>query len=126
MDLIIDRSKWLRGEGSQRSKLLREEDGKMCCLGFYALACGLTPEQIKGVSSPDQPEIKEAFADKASFLFLYNSGAPLERSNTCAILMGDNDAYVSDMAMESEEERERLITLNFANNGVTVKFIDGI
>lgn len=48
LDVTVSRSKWLRGEGSQRSFLLREEDGKMCCMGFAAIAAGLKPEDIKG------------------------------------------------------------------------------
>lgn len=53
MDLIIDRAKWLRGTAAVRgSYLLRKEDGKMCCLGFLALACGYTKEEIRGKSSP--------------------------------------------------------------------------
>ena len=46
MKLVIDRATWLRGEGHEQSYLLRECDGKMCCLGFFALACGLHPERI--------------------------------------------------------------------------------
>ena len=39
--LKIDRRTWLRGEGASQSFLLREADGKMCCLGFACLAAGL-------------------------------------------------------------------------------------
>lgn len=35
--LIIDRSRWLRGEGCDASYLLRPADNKMCCLGFDML-----------------------------------------------------------------------------------------
>ena len=50
MKLTIDRSKWLRGEAN--SCLLRPSDGKMCCLGFYALSVGLSPEKITDISTP--------------------------------------------------------------------------
>lgn len=33
--MIIDRSIWLRGEGSYVSFLLRRSDNKMCCVGIH-------------------------------------------------------------------------------------------
>jgi hypothetical protein len=50
MKLTIDRKKWLRGTGD--SFLLSPRDGKMCCLGFYALACGLTENDIRDQLTP--------------------------------------------------------------------------
>lgn len=50
--LTIDRSKWLRGEGANDSYLLRERDGKMCCLGFWCLMHGLTAEDISNHETP--------------------------------------------------------------------------
>ena len=50
--LIIDRSKWLRGEGPSRSYLLRAEDGKMCCLGFECLLRGQKEDDILLVKMP--------------------------------------------------------------------------
>lgn len=44
--VVIDRSKWLRGEGGKNSFLRRESDGKQCCLGFAAIAMGATLEEI--------------------------------------------------------------------------------
>lgn len=55
--LTIQRSKWLRGEGSKVSRMLRPSDGRMCCLGQEALAFGVpesclldqfTPRQVMG------------------------------------------------------------------------------
>lgn len=57
----IDRSRWLRGEGSDDSFLLRPRDGRMCCLGFCALAMGLNEDDIRNVYEPEDvgrwPEI---------------------------------------------------------------------
>lgn len=50
--VTVERSRWLRGEGSTASALLREKDGKMCCLGFVCLALGRTEDQIRDKSSP--------------------------------------------------------------------------
>lgn len=50
----IDRKTWLHGEGSDPSRLLRERDDKMCCLGSVCLAAGIVRSAILGVSSPAQ------------------------------------------------------------------------
>jgi hypothetical protein len=55
IDVIVDRTKWYRGRGFSSSKLLiqnGEHTGKMCCLGFASLACGLTEDQIQDKSAP--------------------------------------------------------------------------
>ena len=46
----LDREKWRRGKGSYESKLLAG-DGRMCCMGFAALAFGATPDQIMGLDT---------------------------------------------------------------------------
>lgn len=51
MKLVIDRKKWLRGEGRD-SYLLRPSDGKQCCLGFLGLACGYKPADLHARMSP--------------------------------------------------------------------------
>lgn len=48
----IDYRRWIHGNSKFseiNSCLLREDDGKMCCLGFYALANGVRPDKILGV-----------------------------------------------------------------------------
>ncbi len=49
---VIDRTKWLRGEGNSKSALLRESDGKMCCLGQIALEAGFTEDEIRNKIEP--------------------------------------------------------------------------
>lgn len=48
---VVDRSKWLRGEGFDDSCLLTTGN-RMCCLGFYAEACGLDRKTIRNIQSP--------------------------------------------------------------------------
>jgi hypothetical protein len=128
MKLIIDRSKWLRGEGSAKSKLLRASDGKMCCLGQFGLACGFTPDDLVDIASPDDSNgLGKTWKDKgnASFLFRNDGGNSLyvNRTDVCCTLMEKNDDYASDYYTEAE--RESRIAAIFAANGVTVTFIDG-
>lgn len=49
MDLTIDRAHWLRGGKLGRSEL-RNIQGNMCCLGFYAEQAGC--EHLTGVIHP--------------------------------------------------------------------------
>ena len=56
--LVIDRQRWLRGEGVDESYLLRKHDCKMCCLGFYCLLLDLTPEEIVGKTTPAQLDVE--------------------------------------------------------------------
>src|SRR5688572_2085074 len=42
----ISLAKWLRGEGSDHSSLLRPIDGKQCCVGFYLEACGISRDLL--------------------------------------------------------------------------------
>lgn len=41
----VERKDWNRG---QEVGQLLNSSGKKCCLGFYALSCGLTEEEIQG------------------------------------------------------------------------------
>lgn len=54
--LTIERSLWVRGGGRTRylygDAALLNEKGRMCCLGFDALACGLQQEDILHVEMP--------------------------------------------------------------------------
>ena len=51
LKVVIDRKRWLRGEGTARSRLLRPEDGKMCCIGFVAKAAGVEDVEMKDKSA---------------------------------------------------------------------------
>lgn len=103
---VIDRTVWLRGEGIARSKLLRPDDGKRCCVGIYLGACGVADEALSGVPAahnavnvPDMPR-----------WLLEDVGG----------LYADNDAYGG----LTEERREELIADGFARRGITVTFIN--
>jgi hypothetical protein len=125
MELIIDRSKWLRGEGFYESYLLRPRDGKMCCLGFYSLACGLKEEQIRNVKSPrslvsGDPSGANLLNDTCGSWLIYEDNVrTVYHSLDTAELMDHNDTRG-----ESDSEREKWITKIFAKHGVTVRFVD--
>lgn len=50
----IDRRVWLRGEGPVSSYLLRKEDQKMCCVGMYLQACGVSRRMLENRHAASQ------------------------------------------------------------------------
>jgi hypothetical protein len=119
MELVIDRSKWIRGKGGAASCLLCPSDGKMCCLGFYSLACGLTEKQIKGAATPvslgmegDNP------LNNTEGSWLLREGVNSHTLEAKELMALNDDSSISDQVREDE------ITRIFATRGVTVKFVD--
>lgn len=106
MKLIIDRATWLRGTGNGA---LLDAHGMKCCLGFYGLACVLTPAQLLGNVEPgDVPSDKWPI--------------------TCVDTEG-NQSYWTERAIEindskemSDVTREHLLVEHFAKVGVDVEF----
>lgn len=121
--LTIDRSKWLRGEGAGDSYLLRERDGKMCCLGFWCLVKGLTAEQITGRTTPSQiPNVLEAAPSTKPLLESCCSGdaGHFADSDLCNALTETNDAQTL-----TEAAREAQLTEQFRDGlGVTITFVN--
>lgn len=120
MELIIDRSKWFRGNGSGKSKLLTE-DGQMCCLGFMAIQCGIPKEKVENVQAPntvaDTKDVPNTFWQ--TLLGEESKWRNIENSATCYALMS-----VNDCENITEEEREIQLTELFGDIGVTPKFIN--
>lgn len=120
MKLVIDRAKWLRGE-KDAGLLLRESDGKMCCLGFLALACGLEEDQIVEVGEPHETRSPllpkwlcsayDEHEDDGELVTKYID------SSDAVELMKINDTVGDDAP------REREIASVFAKHGVEVEFV---
>src|SRR5207245_382390 len=54
LTLVIDRARWLRGEGIDSSALLRPSDKRMCRLGFLGESCGIPRERLENETSPQR------------------------------------------------------------------------
>lgn len=122
MKLTIPRFKWLRGEGFQNSRLLRPSDDKMCCLGHFAVSCGVPVPQLSNLNTP--PQIGKTLWTKlrrgGAWLFSSGGIASLDYpSQDCTKLMRIND----DPKM-SDQARERELKKIFAQHGVEVKFVN--
>lgn len=116
--LVIDRARWLRGEGSGESYLLRESDGKMCCLGFYCLARGLTAEEIKGIKTPTDVTNPVALVPLVKECEL--CGGHVHQTEVCSSMMTVNDDQVVE-----DDRREEELTRLFGELGVgSVEFVN--
>jgi hypothetical protein len=122
MELVIDRSKWLRGEGGTQSYLMRRYDGKMCCLGFYCLACGLTERQIIDIQSPNTLMIGMNF-DRPNLLKDTHGSWLIHTHDTAISKVAADLMDLNDDQRLSEHKREQAITEIFARHDVTVTFV---
>lgn len=120
--LIIDRREWARGSVGGESALLNHI-GSKCCLGFEALACGFTKEDIAHTGTPEDiglfhdVETEYAIA-KAPHLFVssidYLSDSPFVNR---AVKINDN-------AKITEVTREKRLTALFEKEGIELEFIN--
>lgn len=125
--VYIDRSRWLRGEGPEDSRLLRSTDGKMCCLGFCLLELGKTEDEIRDVPAPletkrilqgkpedfvECPGIGTRLLTKQGTLYIYPTGV--------AGAMEVNDAADLD-----EPTREAHLSELMVQVGIELVFGDG-
>jgi hypothetical protein len=129
MKLEINRKEWRRGPQdvavavSDPTALLCK-DGTKCCLGFYALQCGLEENRIKGQGEPGElsfdlneknlPENMEKLVK-----FVDNDEYGMSQGNTQLSL----DAMdINDKRFTTEAEREQKLINLFAKYGVEVVF----
>lgn len=125
-EFTIDRKTWYRGQGGERSRLLRQ-DGQKCCLGFFGEACGLSKPRIRGQMYLMSPLMKGSKkgplpiidAPELQWLFLLIAENKLSTNNEAGEL-----ARINDSVATSEKNREDYIVKTFANHGITVHFIN--
>lgn len=133
LEFTVDRSKWYQGQGSNESKLLiikhpdKKQNGKMCCLGFASLACGIPKSRIKGKNDPfdvvsDYDGLKRRKAEDKLKFFFSTKGGITYYSNyynfTTEDIIDENDSP-DTKGLEKERNLKKL----FEKIGVKVKFI---
>lgn len=99
--LVIDRAKWGRGA-------LVRDDGKMCCLGFLGLACGLTKKEMKPHAMP--------FAIDPEPL----ARVGWDNADDCLLL--SELAAINDDTTIRRPRKERLLTEKFRTAHVALSF----
>ena len=107
MKLVIDRTQWLHGEGSQQSYLVRTEDKKMCCLGFLGLSCGYTKDELEDKQVPEQ------ICDNSKWPILFHNEDEVAEFTT-----------TNDRTNITDEEREQELIKLFRAAGIEVTFIN--
>jgi hypothetical protein len=128
MKLTIDRSEWRCGGDSynkrtnQGNTQLLGYKGMKCCLGFLALECGFSENQINNISNP---------CNLRSNL-MTGSGLRLNDKQKSYFDKLMNGAYHSDFTHEAiginddyvltDEQREKKLTKLFADNGIDLTF----
>lgn len=118
MKFTIERSKWCRGRQQEHDEisLLRTRDMKMCCLGFFGLACGLKEFEIQDRADPadtyDGHWPAWALVENDEDEKLHNS------SIIRALISINDDENISEI------KREEAIKELFASQGVEVRFVD--
>ncbi len=119
MKFVIDRNKWLRGEGAPRSFLLRSDDQKMCCLGIFLKALGATDESLCNTQTPaDMPCNRSVIPD---WMFRANTllhEHPQNAEELYRLMETNDDLNLSDY------ERELAIEQFFVSKGIDVEFVE--
>lgn len=112
----IDRKKWIRGQGpgNPNNVLLRKRDDKKCCLGFYAIACGIPTKDIRGIIDPGA--VKNNNPNIVWQSKLLDVAQLSDNSAICVELIHINDCVQPDDIKEKELEKE------FNKMGVKVRF----
>lgn len=125
MKFTIDRRTWLRGQGSMNSALLTAK-GCMCCLGFRAIASGLSRDQILGCSDPasvyEQKRVGSGIMaiDGALVVRKFNGNVDMGVcvSSSCHLIISVNDG-----PSISDSTREHSLTSLFETIGDEVEFV---
>jgi hypothetical protein len=109
MKFTIDRKVWLCGEGGMNSRLLRSADGKMCCVGIFLKACGVTDEAMVDVGC--------AMGVRAELPAEHQWLTEIDEESDIMRLYLFNDAHFV------AEPREQDIAAIFTKHGVAVEFV---
>jgi hypothetical protein len=107
-EFTIDRSRWLRGDVFDTPSQMRDRQGRMCCLGFYAESCG-----AKAMTGKACPSDLKDLPEEASWLVVKHDYRSVQ----------DVFTEANDASCESEKNREKKIKQLFAERGVKVKFV---
>jgi hypothetical protein len=114
MKFVIDRKTWFRGEGSEESKLLRE-DGRMCCIGQIAEQCSVPRDSILNVSDLH----RDRFHGNMNLFPAWFRIEGLSQSPDLSECYGINDDQDSD-----DDFREAALKKIFAHHGDELEFVN--
>lgn len=120
MKFTVKRSEWYRGKGNTDSRLLHG-NGEKCCVGFQALAHGLTEDEIR--YCPDLAHLNGTPKMKLSgpLAVMVRLNTWNENYNSC---LAGEIYEVNDDQRITDELREQKLKVLFAKVGDEVEFMD--
>jgi hypothetical protein len=123
---------WLQGENGLKTKLYRESDKKLDCFGFFALACGLTRNDIKNkesLAAVDPQRLREVELNPEFLLFdtSVENKFILKNSEAALKIMRVNDAplekeWSDGTVIMTEDQRKEMLKSAFQQVGVEINF----
>ena len=129
----VVRKDWYRGKGTDKSCLANSAN-KLCCLGFYAEACGLDRKTIRNLPSPEEA-VRATKGKHVNTIYdksvTRESGVVWETELTACYYRSDDDCNTSlcsdlmninDDQELKEEEREKQLKEKFKEIGIKVIF----
>lgn len=127
IEVVIDRKKWGRGVGDETSRLYNPYTRKMCCLGFVCKTAGIPVAQFSGISTPS--DLRRSLEQKGKKLppILKKMTGPLNDRCVTSEMIGINDWIIDlndDMDIQSEAQREHLLTKLALKLGLKFKFVN--
>ncbi len=120
----INRSKWVHGGERIKDILgtseLLNDCGNMCCLGFYAKACGVPEDKLSGIATPEQVR---AGTTRVPYMTTNFENKYRVNSDLASGLMSINDHEEgSDNENISLKDKEKLVRDKFKEIDVRVRF----
>jgi hypothetical protein len=120
MKFIIDRTKWLRGEGDDLSFLIRVDDYKMCCLGQVGIQCGIPEDVLTDEHNPSSILLEKRIQWPEPLRPVMNPKYHFTmESELSGAMMRVND----DEALSDYEREAKLIELA-APHGIELEFVN--
>jgi hypothetical protein len=126
--LTIERSKWRRGGTNSAEEMERlgetnllNEKGLMCCLGFDAIACGISPAHI--LNKPNPAGVIESYKDSVPNGYAQarlSDDISMWHTEAVSDAIRANDAFGIPDDVREQRVREALLRLGYSD----VIFID--
>jgi hypothetical protein len=113
----IDRKRWYRGMNF--GSALLKQNGKMCCLGFYAKACGLPNKMLCDVETPADVMECAVYLDHCNTEWATKLVKRESDTDTTQRIV-----YVNDDTTLTDTIREKRLIALFKRINIAVKFVN--
>ena len=118
LDVVIDRTKWARGNGLGNGLLLNVENGKMCCLGFACISADIPEGFIMGRGDIDTAFTDGGEPESLDALVVLTNGGFIPSSIHGNLVTENDREYVDDL------KREKTIIEYGLQAGINFSFVN--